>query len=155
MKKILCIAAFAGMFTLGYCQDVKVNINNQEATTKEKCPYRINGICSSEDIGGVDVTFEFIDDCTWLVFTNYNSFPVTVLYEISSRHALSGCNCLGWDKGKDHCFYTPDGTTGSLVLGVEGSKKLKIDHQLDCHGDWINNSAGYNLAGIICRKLSN
>lgn len=143
MKKLLCIAAFAGMLSFGYCQDVKVNINNQEATTKEECPYRINGICSTEDIGGVDVLFSFKKTegtiyvgnspfptdkgNTYATFTNYNSFPVTVLYEIKGN-----------------------GTTkGSIVLSANGSKQVKIvsdrsDYSTDCE-----------VLGIIVRKLQN
>ena len=136
MKKLLCIAAFAGLFGFGYCQDVKVNINNQEATTKEDCPYRINGICSTEDIGGVDVQFSFkvTDEYghgdTKAVFTNYNNFPVTVLYQIHYR--------LVKDNAQDHI--------GSIVLGVESSKEIVITNGRDCSMEYI-------VTGIIVRKL--
>lgn len=149
MKKLLCIAAFAGMFGFGYCQDVRVNINNQEATTKEDCAFRINGICSSEDIGGVDVSFEFIEDCTWAVFTNYNSFPVTVLYKIRNSGEHRGCNC------PQDCYSTPHGSTGTIVLGVEGSKKVKLDQNHSCYGYYYDNTDAYGVDGIISRKLSN
>lgn len=138
MKKLLCIAAFAGMISIGYCQDVKVNINNQEATAKEDCPYRINGICSTEDIGGVDVQFLFgkEEKCTWgcnyAIFTNYNTFPVTVLYEIEWRIGSSV-------KSK----------TGSIVLGVDGSKRIELED----YGDDL--SPRSSVKGIIVRKLQN
>lgn len=148
MKKILCIAAFAGMFTLGYCQDVKVNINNQEATTKEECPYRINGICSSEDIGGVDVQIEYIDNTTWAVFTNYNSFPVTVLYQVSSKGTHRS---LGYMDN----FITQDGATGSIVIGVNNSKKIKLDYCPYISTSWYDNSSCYSIKGIIVRRLAN
>lgn len=50
---------FAGLFTYCYGQDVRVNINNQDYSTNNG-EFKINGISSSEDIGGVDV--EFIDN---------------------------------------------------------------------------------------------
>lgn len=152
MKKILLIAAFAGLFTLGYCQDVKVNINNHEATTKEECPYRINGICSSEDIGGVDVQIEYSEETTWAVFTNYNNSPVTVLYEIKNR-------CEKLDDVYNP-FYTSNGTVGTIVLGEKQSKKIKLDQSQEYSytvNRYIdrNRSECYSIKGMIVRRLSN
>lgn len=131
MRKLLCIATFVGMFCLGYCQDVKVNINNQDGNAKEECPYRINGICSTEDIGGVDV--EFTDnnkgDVTWIKFTNYNQFPVTVLWSVEYVGSYSGCS----DK------------TGTTVLGVNGNKEVFVNY---CFPRY------HSLNGIIVRKLA-
>lgn len=141
MKKLLCIAVFAGMFSIGYCQDVKVNINNQETSTNEECPFRINGICSTEDIGGVDVQLVFEKGCngekygaTKAVFINYNSFPVTVLYKIHNK-----------DTSDDK-----DDTVGSMVLGVDGIKEIIL---VDC--SYYNYSTRFRLDGIIVRKLQN
>lgn len=89
VTKFFMAALLAGMCSFGYAQDVKVNINNNEATIKEDCAYRINGICSSEDIGGVDVEMsnswkDAIGNERGLVLklTNYNSFPVTVVWAV-------------------------------------------------------------------------
>ena len=90
MKKVLMVAAmlFAGLFTYCYAQDVRVNINNQDYSSQD-CEYKINGICSSEDIGGVDLQ-EYIKydlsngyyyKCIYASFTNYNEFTVTVLFK--------------------------------------------------------------------------
>ena len=96
MKKMFLIAAmfFAGLFTYCYGQDVKVNINNQDYSSNKDCEYKINGICSSEDIGGVEISgkvkWEYEEryggnnyyyNNRYAVLTNYNSFTVTVLYE--------------------------------------------------------------------------
>ena len=93
MKKVLMVAAmlFAGLFTYCYGQDVKVNINNHDYSTEKDCEFKINGICSSEDIGGVDIQgvekYHFDGDRNtyfpryYAVLTNYNEFSVTVLFE--------------------------------------------------------------------------
>lgn len=93
MKKVILIAAmfFAGLFTYCYGQDVKVNINNQDYSSNKDCEYKINGICSSEDIGGVEIQGKLKWDYnssydgylrnTYAVLTNYNPFTVTVLFE--------------------------------------------------------------------------
>lgn len=152
MKKCLLLIAFAGIFTSGYCQDVKVNINNQEATTQEDCKYRINGICSTEDIGGVDVEIvaEKSDpgcqsDCKYhfyAVFTNYNESTVTVLYEIGSCDVLYGV----YDPVEPD---TKDGTTGSVVLKADGSKKIKL-HSWGPRSDLAQK---FYIKGMIVRKL--
>lgn len=87
MKKLFVLFAVIGICTLAYSQDVKVNINNQDVTAKDDCPYRINGICSTEDIGGVDFDLVKNDNgCTNIVLTNYNKCPVTVLLEYEYYH---------------------------------------------------------------------
>ena len=62
VTKSFMLALLLGLCSLGYNQDVKVNINNQDVTTKDDCPYRINGICVTEDIGGVNVDITFEDN---------------------------------------------------------------------------------------------
>lgn len=127
MKKIFLLFALVGMNVLAYSQDVKVNINNQDATVKDDCPYRINGICATEDIGGVEAEFTGAGSGPWLQLTNYNNFPVNVLWKIDYT-------------GNSNC----EGKTGNTVLGVEGQKKIR----LSCHHeDW-------SLSGLIVRKLA-
>ncbi|MBR7023987.1 MAG: hypothetical protein IKI09_11065 [Bacteroidales bacterium] len=95
MKKSLLVAImlFAGMFTYCYGQDVNVNINNQGNSTNANGEFRINGISSSEDIGGVEIKGKIKYDkdssadydryikCLYAVLTNYNPFTVTVLFQ--------------------------------------------------------------------------
>ena len=129
MKKLFLVLSLVGICSLGYAQDVKVNINNQDATVGEDCPYRINGICATEDIGGVDVEFVREDFYACMVLTNYNQFPVNVLWKIDyNNQRSSGC----------------DGKTGNMVLGVEGQKKIRLD------GDYLY----WSLSGLIVRKLA-
>ena len=105
---------------------VKVNINNQDGTATDNCPYRINGICATEDIGGVDVE----TDAGGLKFTNYNGFPVTVLWYIE------------YSNYNQHCDKVEK--TGNLVLGAEGQKIVPIRI---C-------SYGWSLKGLIVRKVA-
>lgn len=129
MKKIFLLFAFVGISVLGYSQDVKVNINNQEANVKDDCPYRINGICATEDIGGVDT--KFIDTCPncssyrpGISLQNYNTFPVTVLWSVERN---------GSEK------------TGVTILGVEAEKTISLPG---------GHPSEYSLKGLIVRKLA-
>ena len=132
LAKFFMTAVLSALCTFGYCQDVKVNINNQEQTGKDDCPYRINGICSTEDIGGVDV--ELITDeldVPSIKLTNYNAFPVTVLWSIESMNSRSDCI----DK------------VGTTILGVNGTKTINIGYRY-CY------IREYSLKGLIVRKLA-
>lgn len=128
MKKIFLLFALVGMNVLAYSQDVKVNINNQDATVKDDCPYRINGICATEDIGGVEAEFTY-EDGSLLQLTNYNNFPVNVLWKIDYTGGNPDCE---------------EGRTGNTVLGVEGQKKIL----LPCSYQY------WSLSGLIVRKLA-
>lgn len=92
MKKNLLVAVIftVGLFTYCFGQNVNVNINNQDYSQTKDCDFKINGICSSEDIGGVDIQgLEKYDEVgpnqyyinLYAVLTNYNEFPVTVLID--------------------------------------------------------------------------
>ena len=131
-------ALLLGFCSLGNCQNVNVRINNQDATNTDNCPYRINGICSTEDIGGVDVRFEergggVRDDGTyWLskqyiVFKNYNSFPVTVLYKIQYDNS--------------HSRHYGEEQIGNMVIGAGESREEVV-----MGGRW-------NVTGLIVRKI--
>lgn len=104
MKKgFICIClVLAGIFTYGYGQDVRVNINNQDYSSNDDCEFKINGICSSEDIGGVEIhglrKFEQLSctsgtpsyaDNRYAVLTNYNDFTVTVLVDFYNQRISS------------------------------------------------------------------
>ncbi len=131
MKKLFLLFALVGMNVLAYSQDVKVNINNLDtAAVKDNCPYRINGICATEDIGGVDVKFS----SGVMALTNYNNFPVNVLWQIQYRN-YGSCACSDLDGAV---------RTGYLVLGVEGQKQIFMDC---CKNGW-------SITGLIVRKLA-
>ena len=88
MKKLVLV--LVAMFPL-FCfsQNIIVangnNSNTSNNQDQEECPYRINGICSTEDIGGVE--FEFIRSekisplVDYYTLSNYNNFTVSVLVE--------------------------------------------------------------------------
>lgn len=90
---------FVGLFTFCYGQDVKVNINNKDYSSNGDCDFKINGICSSEDIGGVEIRgliktirFAAADGYglhTFAVLTNYHDFPVTVLVQFTHNSIQS------------------------------------------------------------------
>lgn len=168
ISKIITATLLLGFCYNGYCQNVNVNINNHDATSRNNdCPYRINGICSSEDIGGVDARIIYADDCTWAVLTNYNTFPVTVLYEIG--------NTLDEDEYENppyisNLFFTRNNNTGNIVLNTSNSTKIKLDqtryaeyfyedYEATFHetleSPYIDCSKFYSIKGMIVRKLSN
>lgn len=144
MKKLLIAALFGIFVTCCYGQDVKVNINNNDATATDDCAYRINGICSSEDIGGVDLEFvqERRSDCVevysnrnsshhdaYANLTNYNSFPVTVIFKVKDIYVQNGTE-----------------KTFTVVLGVDGVKKVPIFER--------RMASEVTLEGMIVRKLA-
>ena len=157
--------AYIGISVLGYSQDVRVNninvnIKDQNGNANyQDCPYRINGICITEDVGGVDADIIYADDCTWVVFTNYNTFPVTILYEIGSNYKNTW-PVDGSGYGISVMYETKDGKCGSIVCGIESSKKVKL-HQSFCHhpyepaSGYNDDSQYYSIKGIIARKLAN
>jgi len=130
MKKItiLSIALMLGFSLNGFGQntvvfqsDVKPDVKSNTVEDKDKCPYRISGICSTEDIGGVDTKFETteIKGMTWvnsIVFTNHNEFPVTIVYEISS----SSCRFIHEKEGITT-------QTGCMTLKKGGRRTIKPD----------------------------
>lgn len=140
MKKVLSIAVmlFAGMFTYCYGQDVRVNINNQDISSNTS-EFKINGISSSEDIGGVDVEFrtEVVGNSSvvlFVSFTNYNPFPVTVLSILSYEDRRYGGDIEEKEK------------TITAVLGANGTKTIQLN-------DYWRGSGG-SVEGLIVRKLA-
>lgn len=141
MKKALSLLIFAGaLFFCGNAQNIIQISNdgnrNNNSNQQQECPYRINGICASEDIGGVDFEINKCSSCTYstLEFTNYNNFAVTVLYEIV--YNTSNYNCSYQDRVE----------TGSVVIPANGTKNKNVGGCLT--GDWA-------LKGMIVRKLKN
>ena len=66
---------------------------------QDDCAFRISGICSTEDIGGVEYEFKTVDSHYvgsqyhptkyYYVFTNYNSTTVTVLWQAYSGNVIN------------------------------------------------------------------
>lgn len=147
MKKVFLFFILVGLF-LVHCnaQNIIQITNNGKSNSNEKnqeCPYRINGICISEDIGGVDARIVYHDDCTWVVFKNYNNCRVTILYEIGESYGFSG-----------GLYHTTDGTTGTIVLDVEGTREIKLDQAFNDFRGYFSRAQYYSIKGMIVRKMA-
>ena len=108
---------------------IQVSGNQSNSQKQDDCPFRINGICSTEDIGGVMVEYKKHSDGYDLYahFDNYNSFPVTVLL-------LFGYDDL-------------DPKIITCVLPSSGHKEVKVSD---------GSTESYcKTEGMIVRKLSN
>ena len=136
MKKLLMVAVmlFAGLFTYCYGQDVNVNINNQDYSASNG-EFKINGISSSEDIGGVDVQFVKVGNYKYdnieVIFENYNTFPVTVLCKASYKFSTSS-TAEKLEK------------TYNIVLGTRGKKVVDVG---------TGDISTCSVEGMIVRKV--
>ena len=86
--------------------------------TGYKCPDRVNGICITEDIGGVTaepIKWNHDANSAQVNFTNYNNSVVTVVYEVTSSKGISGGVPV----------YT-DTERGTVVLRKDESKAVNI-----------------------------
>ena len=117
---------------------IQVSGNQGNSQKQDDCPFRINGICSTEDIGGVMVEFKYGEsgngyssEGVYLHAENYNSFPVTVLLQISYEDRY---NAL-------------DPQVVTCVLPPSGYKATRLR--------FADSTSGCILDGIIVRKLSN
>lgn len=89
MNKRLTILIFTCVISFFCNAQNIIQISNNDGNRnnnyqQQECPFRINGICSTEDIGGVSIEeTEFKNErgVSWLGYgaTNYHPFPVTVL----------------------------------------------------------------------------
>lgn len=127
-----------GVYVLVNAQDVKVDINHNDVSSKKDCSFEINGICSTEDVGGVDVQFFYqeAENATFLSLINYNSKPVTTIYRI-------GNNCS--DFGDYSAEYKADGSVGTTFLKPKEMKWIEISR--------YNGTRCYYISGLISRFL--
>lgn len=147
MKKLVLV--LVAMFPL-FCfsQNIIVangnNSNTSNNQDQEECPYRINGICSTEDIGGVEFEFIFENNYNYLRLTNYNNTTVSVLFELDYQHtAYFGANPE---------LYISRGVK-NYVLKSNESKKIKLSWAKDYYGRIQDNSSNFSINGSIVRKL--
>lgn len=145
MKKIIAILFLCGAMTYANAQNIIqiTNNGNSSATTQKDCGFTINGICSSEDIGGVsleDITRQdlgggpFSNGITRAYLKNYNNFTVTVLIQ------------LAFDS------YSHGGATYveevyQVVIPSNETKSVQLKHS-NCPGC-------YSLQGMIVRGMRN
>lgn len=137
MKRIfLVLAMMVGISAVGVCQN-NVNVNVENGTNGYKY---INGVCSRDDIGGVEVG-EYSDrdymgrtESCGAVFTNYNNFRVTVMYELELIYYKSG--------QKEYSK-----KSGSIVLDAQEKRRVFVAHP-------SNGYSRFNVTGLIVRKLA-
>ena len=87
LRKVVAIAiCLAGFGFSAFAQNVVIQTNEVgKSTTNDDCAYRISGICTTEDIGGVEIASEYSGNGYYfLEFENYNSFTVSVIFEYVS-----------------------------------------------------------------------
>lgn len=118
MKKIIVILVVLIDFSFSAnAQNVVIQTNEVgKSETKDDCAYRICGICTTEDLGGVEIAIgRFEQDnntcLRHLIFENYNSFTVTVIFEVE---VLSDCR-----------FTSKEKQTGSIVLKANERKETQ------------------------------
>lgn len=136
MKRLfLALAMIVGISAVGVCQNVNVNVNGSNYGDGYKY---INGICSCEDIGGVEVQ-RYRDSISengtvfyyeYAQFQNYNDFRVTVAYELE----------LNMENG-----FVPK--IGNVVLEPNGSKREWVEY-------YVNGLKNFRLTGLIVRKMA-
>lgn len=143
MKKIFVMLFVLGLMTLANAQNIIQITNNGSQNTTTDCGFKINGICSSEDIGGVsleDISRQdlgggpFSNGITRAYLKNYNNFTVTVLIQ------------LAFDS------YSQGGSTYveevyQVVIPSNETKSVQLNH-CNCPGC-------YSLQGMIVRRLMN
>lgn len=130
MKKLVLV--LVAMFPLlCFSQNITVTTDSNTLSPQNECPYSINGICSTEDIGGVDTRFETVREGSWnyvyLVLENYNNFTVSVLVEYTYEYGNTYIE--------------------NYVLKAGESKMRKVQS-----GD--SSRKAHYLNGFIVRKLS-
>ena len=135
MKKLYVLIFLLGIVVSANAQNIvqitQNNGSNNITKTHENCGgFKINGICSCEDIGGVDAEV-FFEAGFYLRLTNYNQFPVTVLWKAD------------YNRGDDD-------KTGTTVIGASGTNNSKKIVKL--HDGRLGR---WTLVGIITRKLKN
>ena len=138
MKFFLMILVIIGFGLDGFGQNTVVIQNDGKTNpTEDKCPDRVNGICITEDIGGVTAEpIKWNHDPTvnsaQVKFTNYNNSVVTVAYEVISSKGISGGVPV----------YTAT-ESGTVVLRKDESRAVNIQ-------------GGHNVSTkLVVRKLQN
>ena len=129
MKRlIITLISLISIYCFGQNIIIQNNVNGGSTTESKPCGYTINGICSSEDIGGVDAEV-FFSGGFRLRLTNYNQYPVTVVWEAEYNHG---------DRYK----------TGTCVLGAYGTDNaVKV---VTLHDGGLS---VWSLVGTITRRF--
>lgn len=147
MKKF-CI--FIVLLGISFCVNaqniiqITQNSNSNNTTTKES-GFTINGISSSEDIGGVsledisrtvDSDYVFANGTTRAYLKNYNNFTVTVLFKLLFD---SSSKVRNNPIEKEEVY--------QVVIPSNETKAVELKH--------CNCPSCYSLLGMIVRRLRN
>lgn len=148
MKKGLVLLLFVGIITCANAQNIIQITNNNNGSnnnTQKDCNFKINGVCSSEDIGGVsleeisrvadDPTYVWSNGTTSAILKNYNNFTVTVLMQ------------LLFDTSGKVRNPTETEEVYQVVLQPNETKTVALKH--------CNCPSCYSLQGMIVRRLKN
>ncbi len=145
MKKIL-LALTVIMFTC-MCANaqniIQITQNGNGGNSSNDCGFKINGICSSEDIGGVSLeglSRHVYDSGPWAngitnaELKNYNNFTVTVLIKfLFDSYSQGGA--------------TYEEEVYQVVIPSNETKKVQLKRG--------NCPSCYSLQGMIVRRLGN
>jgi len=114
MKKVfLFLFVLVGFGLNSFGQNTVVIQTDEKDKSKsvDECAYRISGICTTEDIGGVEVASEYSGNGYYfLEFENYNSFTVSVIFEyVSLKNKKTGTIILKPNEKKKtkETYYEP------------------------------------------------
>lgn len=116
MKKLLLIIALLPTFCIAQNTVVIQSSNGSTTQTINDHSYYIQGIPSTQNIGGVDITTKRNPDpygnpyLNYVQFKNYRDFPVTVLYEFTYGHPKNDDGPLLYE--------------GSITLDAKETKQL-------------------------------
>lgn len=142
MKKVLIITFLLGMVICANSQNI-IQITNNGTTSQKDCGYKINGICSSEDIGGVSLeglsrdvygSGPYASGIINANLKNYNNFTVAVLI----KFVFDSYN-YGGATYEDEIY--------QVVIQSNETKKVQLKRG--------NCSDCYSLQGMIVRRLGN
>lgn len=146
MKRIYALILIVGMISCAKAQNIIQITNNGSSNTsyQKECEFKINGICSTEDIGGVslekisrvadDPNYAFSNGTTTAYLKNYNNFTVTVLMQL-----LFDSSRKGGDAYVEEVY--------QVVIPSNETKKVELKH--------CNCVSCYSLQGMIVRRLKN
>ena len=148
MKKFYVLIYLLGIMVSVNAQNIvqitQNNGSNNTTKTHENCGFKINGICSCEDIGGVsleEISRKALDNgyfsngVTTAYLKNYNNFTVTVLLKLLFDSSSKVRNSIEVDE------------VYQIVIPANTTKGVELKH--------CNCPSCYSLQGMIVRRLKN
>ena len=147
MKKIVLIFLLGIITSVNAQNIIQITQNNGNTKTiksHENCGFKINGICSCEDIGGVsleEISRKALDEgyfsngVTTAYLKNYNKFPVTVLLKLLFDTSSKVRNSIEVEE------------VYQVVIPANKTKGVELRH--------CNCPSCYSLQGMIVRRLRN